>query len=383
MPYRAGMRTHVVILGAGFGGMELATRLSETLVDDVHVTLIDRSDSFVFGFSKFEIMLGRQNVEEVRLPYSDYLKPEVEFRREVVTKIDPLERVVETDGGTYQADILVVGLGAEYDNEATPGFADDGYEFYSVPGAERLSDLLPDFTAGSVVIAILGPTFKCPPAPFEGAFLLHDFFSARGVRSAIDMTVINPLGPPVPVAKHVSEPILAAMAERDIEFIQDDAVTRLDTEAKTVDLASGRRVPYDLFLGVPVHRVPDVVEASGLAVDGWIPVDQKNLTTRFPNVYAIGDVTSAPVPKAGVMAENAAQVVADDIVSRIRGGDGAAPFEGAGPCYIEFGAGVVAKVDINFLGGPSPSAVFHQPTTALAAEKEAFAAERRRRWFGR
>jgi len=377
------MSKHVVILGAGFGGLELSTRLSETLADELHVTLIDRSDSFVFGFSKFEVMLGHQTTEDVRLPYSDFVHDGVEFRRETVTSIDPNERRVITDGGTYDADILVVALGAEYDHATTPGFVEDGHEFYSIPGVERLREVLPSFDAGSVVIAILGPTFKCPPAPFEGAFLLHDLFTRRDVRSAIRLTVINPLGPPVPISKEVSESVLRGMAERDIEFIPGHKVLGLDTGAKAVELEGRANVPYDLFLGIPVHRVPEVVESSGLAVDGWIPVDQRNLATRFPNVYAIGDITSAPLAKAGVFAEDAAGVVAEEIAARLRAEGDVDPFEGAGICYIEFGGGRVAKVDANFLGGPSPRAVFHDASETHAREKQEFAASRRRRWFGR
>jgi len=58
---------HVLILGAGFGGLELATRLSETSANEVRVTLIDRNDSFYFGFSKLEVMLGRQSADDIRL----------------------------------------------------------------------------------------------------------------------------------------------------------------------------------------------------------------------------------------------------------------------------------------------------------------------------
>src|ERR671916_2751226 len=116
------MKKHVVILGAGFGGLELATRLSETMSDAVRVTLLDRNDSFYFGYSKLDVMLGRQSADEVRLPYGDIAKDGVEFRQETVTGIDPDTRRVTTDGGSYDADFLVVALGAAYDMAATPGF---------------------------------------------------------------------------------------------------------------------------------------------------------------------------------------------------------------------------------------------------------------------
>ncbi len=78
------MKKHVLILGAGFGGLELAAQLSETLADAVRVTLIDRNDAFYFGFSKLEVMLGRQSAQEVKLHYREIAKEGVEFHQETV-----------------------------------------------------------------------------------------------------------------------------------------------------------------------------------------------------------------------------------------------------------------------------------------------------------
>ena len=135
------------------------------------------------------------------------------------------------------------------------------------------------------------------------------------------------------------------------------------------------------FLGVPVHRVPAVVEASGLTVDGWIPVEKTNLATRFPGVYAIGDVTSAPVPKAGVFAESAGRAVAEHLIAEIRGGGAPKPFDGSGSCYVEFGDHRVGRVDADFLTGPTVVAPFEQPSIELAREKDDFVTIRRQRWF--
>src|SRR3954447_22498874 len=135
--------SRVLILGAGFGGLELATTLSEALGDDANVTLIDRGDSFVFGYSKLDVMFGRKTLDAVRLPYRAIAKPGVRFLQETVTSIEPEPRRVTTDGGTHEADVLVVALGADYDVDATPGLAGEN-EFYSVAGAERLAGILPD-----------------------------------------------------------------------------------------------------------------------------------------------------------------------------------------------------------------------------------------------
>jgi sulfide:quinone oxidoreductase len=376
------VRKQVVILGAGFGGLELASRLSESLAHEVRVTVIDQNSSFAFGFSKLDILFGRRRTEDVLLPYREISKERVEFRQERVTSIDPEARRVITDHGSYYADILVVALGAAYDPAATPGFVAGGLEYYSIAGAERLRDTLPGFDAGTILIAILGQPFKCPPAPFEGALLLHDHFVERGVRADVEIRVIGPMATPVPVTAEVSQSILDALNEREIEYVARNRVTELDPEHKKARLESGDSVSYDLFVGIPIHRVPEVVERSGLAVDGWVPVDQATLATRFPNVYAVGDVVGIPMAKAGVFAENAAAVVADNIIAQLRGDAPRRRYQGEGSCYIEFGRGRVGKVEANFLGGPTPTARLVAPTRELAEEKKAFASSRRARWFG-
>ncbi len=373
---------HVVILGAGFGGLELASRLSDSLADEVRVTLIDQNDAFTFGFSKLDILFGRADATAVRVPYREIAKPGVDFRQERITAIDPAARHVTTDQGSYDADILVVALGAEYDMAATPGLAEGGLEYYSIAGAERMRDALPGFTGGTILIGILGQPFKCPPAPFEGAFLLHDQLVERGIRDGTEIRIIAPMAAPVPITPEVSRQFLDALRERGIEYLAKNRVVELDPSSKEAVLESGERLPYDLFVGIPVHRVPAVVKESGLAPDGWVAVDRDNLMTAFEDVYAVGDVVGIPMAKAGVFAENAAGVVADDIQARLRGETLERRYEGEGNCYIEFGGGRVAKVEANFLGGPSPIAQLVGPSEALAADKKSFAPIRRARWFG-
>ena len=372
----------VLILGAGFGGLELATRLSEEVADEVEVTLIDQSDWFMFGYSKLDVMFGRQSSDAARLYYRDIAKPSVDFRRETVRSIDPVTKRVTTDGGTYDTDILVVALGADVVPELTPGLVEGGNEFYTVEGAERLRDVIPKFDSGDAIVSVLGPFYKCPAAPYEAAMLLHDALVQRGARDATTIKVLTPMGMPIPISQEASAVIMGGMEARGIEFWPSTVVTALDPTTNLATLTDGRTINYDLFLGVPVHRAPAVVEASGLTVDGWIAVDPATFVTQFAGVYAVGDVTSAPVPRVGVIAEGEAGTVADVLIHQLRGGDAPAPYPGVATCYIEFGGAEVAKFDVNFLSGPAPFGVFQEPSLELAASKKEFGATRRRRWFG-
>lgn len=373
----------MLVLGAGFGGLELSTRLSEELGADVDVTLIDRADAFVFGFSKLDVMFGTRTPESVRLRYEDITTPHVRFRQETITAIYPKARRVVTDLDRYDADVLVVALGADYDIAATPGLADAGNEFYTVEGAEILRDLIPSLQTGTAIVGVCGAPFKCPPAPSEAALLLDEHLRGRGVRDDVRIQVVMPFGVPIPPSPDTSAAILAAFAERGIEFLPDHVVASLDAATNEAVLDDGTRLPYDLFLGIPVHRAPVVVEASDMTEGGWIAVDPGTLATRFPDVYAVGDVTSVGTPKAGMFAEGAARVVADQLIARIRGAVEPPGYDGKGACYIEFGGDEVARVDVDFFSTPGhPTGTFVAPSTATAAEKAAFASTRRARWFG-
>lgn len=376
------MSERIVVLGAGFGGLELCTTLSEALGDEAEVTLIDRNDGFVFGFSKLDVMFARTTPDAVRLAYRDIAKPGVRVLRETVTAIDPETRRVSTDAGVHEADTLVIALGADYDMDATPGLAEGGNEFYSVAGAERLAQIIPTFSQGHVVIGVCGAPFKCPPAPSECALLLHDELTARGVRDACQISFVIPLGTPVPPSPETSAALEKEFTERDITLIAGRRVTALDPGRSVAMLDDGAEVPFDLFLGVPKHRAPDVVIDSGITEDGYVPVDSATLQTRYPGVYAVGDVATAGVPKAGVFAEGAARVVAQTLIARLQGGEPPGPHLGRGTCYIEFGRGRVGSVDIDFLSGPSRTGTFNAPSAALVAEKEHFGSSRRKRWFG-
>ena len=379
------MTTTVLVLGAGFGGLELSTRLSEELGDQVEVTLIDRAEAFVFGFSKLDVMFGKRTPEAVRLPYrGDHDPARSGSCRRPITSIDPAARRVTTDRDTYEADVLVVALGADYDLAATPGLAEAGHEFYSVAGAEAVRELLPTFRSGTAIVGVCGAPFKCPPAPSETALLLDELPAReRGPRRCP-----NPGRDPVREAR----PAVAGDLRGN-----PGAVRRAWHRVRRRTAGSPRWTPPRArpFLTTAtacpstcswasrfIGRRPSW-SASGMTEGGWIPVDKHTLATRFPGVYAVGDVTSVGTPKAGVFAEGAARVVADQLIARIRGEIEPPGYDGTGACCMEFGDEQVARIDVDFFSTPGhPTGTFTPPSAEMAAEKAEFGASRRIRWFG-
>ena len=373
----------IVVLGAGFGGLELTTRLSEALGEEADVVLIDKGDGFVFGFSKLDVMFGKATAEHVHHRFADVVKPGVRFVQATITAIDPVAKRVETDAGAFEADVLVVALGADLHPDVTPGLVEGGHEFYTVAGAFGLREVLAAFEGGRVIVGVCSTPFKCPPAPSETALLMHDFLTLRGLREQSEVALVMPLPRPIPPSPAASDALLVAFEARGIEWHPERLVRELDPARKLAVFADGSEMPYDLFLGVPVHRAPAVVEASGMTVEGWIPVDRLTLETSYPDVYAVGDVTSVGTPKAGVFAEGQASVVADAIIARTEGSAEASTYDGTGICYLEFGDDTVARVEVTFLEGQAPFGEYEHPSLALAAAKGEFGTTRIQRWFGR
>jgi sulfide:quinone oxidoreductase len=373
----------IIVLGAGFGGLELSAILSSTFGRDADVILIDKAEGFVFGFSKLDVMFGRRLPSEVFHSYRGLEKPGVQFVQATVRSIDPRARRVDTDAGSFQADILVVALGADLEPSATPGLVESGYEFYTTDGAYGLRDVLAQFGGGRVIVGVTSTPFKCPPAPSETALLTHDFLTKRGLRADSTISLVMPLGTPIPPSPAASKALLSAFSERGISWHPDRLIERLDPDNKVAIFSDGSEMPYDLFLGVPRHKVPPVVEESGMTVNGWIPVNSLTLETEFPGVYAVGDVTSVGTPKAGVFSEGQASVVASQIIARLGGTSSPTTYNGQGTCYLEFGHGLVGRVNVTFLSGQAPEGDLDGPSELIASDKADFGSSRVRRWFDR
>ena len=241
--------------------------------------------------------------------------------------------------------------------------------------------IIPTFSEGHAIIGVCDAPFKCPPAPSECALLLHDELTARGVRDDCRISFVLPLPTAVPPSPETSAALAAEFADRDITLIAGRRISSIDPARSVAVLDDGIELPFDLFLGVPRHRAPDVVIESGMTEDGYVPVDSATLRTRFPGVYAVGDVATAGVPKAGVFAEGAARIVAQHLIAEFGDGEEPGPHLGRGSCYVEFGRGRVGRVDIDFLSGPTRTGTFNAPSAAMVAEKEQFGSSRRARWF--
>ncbi len=366
-----------LILGGGLGGLMAASHLRRLLPATDRVVVVERKPTFSLCMANLWVMTGeRGDPKEGERDLSVLPTKGIEWLQGEVEAIDPATRSVRTTAGTLLADHVILALGAERFPEAVPGFAESALNLYEASGALEIRRAIEAFDGGRIVVLVSRTPFSCPSAPYEAAFLIDSVLRRRGVRERTEIAVYTPEDQPMPVAGPTVGGALAGMLdERGIEYHREQIVMKIDPATRRI-LFELEETSFDLLIGVPAHRVPPAVRESGLAdASGWVPVDPTTLQTRFPGVFAIGDMTAIRLPngmflpKAGVFADAQARVVAENIAGEGAERGGAARFNGHGFCYVEVGEGMAAFGSGNFYGIPRPNIVLEPPSTRFQMEK--------------
>ncbi len=380
-------RPRILILGGGFGGLAAATTLQAAVGDRADLLLVDAAPTFMMGLRKLWVLDGRGTLAEGARERATLGGRGLSFRQGRVQSIDLSGRRVGVDGDDLPYDFLVVALGAEPRPDLIPGGVAGAYNLYVPDGAEAAGARLREVQTGRIVVVIAGLPYKCPPAPYEAAFLIDDLLRRTGRRDAVEIEVLSPQPTSLPVAGPAAcAQVEGTMGLRRIRFRPKTPVAAI--EPGRVVLASGENVEGDLILYVPPHRPPAVVKASGLTDGGeWIRPDRGTLATADERVFAVGDVTEMPIaggqmlPKAGVFAEKQGDVVGRNLAAAILDRPAEARFDGIGYCFIEVGEGQATMVDGKFYADPPDVAVL-EPAPRHLTSKVAFEQERLERWFG-
>lgn len=358
----------IVILGGGIGGIVTANELKKYLKNDHKITVIEKNAEHAFAPSFLWLMTGTRKKENITTNISDLLHKGIEIVNEEILKINIDAKIIETSGRLIDYDYLIVALGASMHPESLPGIPSGSHNYYTLKGAEKLYSELQHFTKGKVAIVIASLPYKCPAAPYEGALLISDFFEKKNIRNNIEISIYTPEPFPMPVGgSGLGEAVKQVLSSKKINLFTQHKIIEVESATKELLFEANAKYNYDMLITIPSHKAPSVIQHSKLAGEnGWIPVDRSTLLTKFPNVYAIGDVTSVSIPgkwkpdiplilpKAGIFAHLQAEIVAKRISKQINGEIPKAVFCGDGFCMLEAGEHSAGFAYGNFFGEPSP-----------------------------
>jgi sulfide:quinone oxidoreductase len=379
----------ILILGGGIGGVVTASLLRKKLASEHRIVLVEREANYVFSPSFPWLMTGTRKRKDISRPRTKLAEIGVEIIKGDIQCINAEQRIVQVNDQTLTGDYLIIALGAEMADETISGLTEAGHTFYTLEGAEQLNEARLKFNAGKIVVLISSVPFKCPAAPVEAALLLENDCRQRNIRDAVQIDIYTPEPGPMSLAGPENSRQLRAMVEaKGIGYHPEHAVIHVDAENRKIVFTNGSSADFDLLAYVPPHRAPKVVRDAGLIGEsGWITVDKYSMATKFPNVYAIGDVTGIklsvgkPLPKAGVIAHGQAEVVVNNLINEITGKGTPKQFDGHGTCFIETGDRKAGMGTGNFYAEPAPKMKLYNPGYLLHLGKVAYEKYWFLKWF--
>ena len=364
------MPARVVVLGGGVGGTLAANLLDKELGHDVHVTVVDPTGMHDYQPGYLYVALGEAKGHWLTREERSLLRPGVDLAIERAIRIHPDAGTVQLErGGELNYDYLVIATGARLVPEAIPGLSEGSFEFYSLAGAERLSQELARFAGGRIKIGVAGIPYKCPPAPVEFAFLVEEFLRDRGIRDRSEVELLSPLNRAFTI-ESASTLIAPIMEERGIGLTTFFNVEAVDPSAGVVESLEGEKQEYDLLVLVPPHKGQQVVIDSGLGdPGGWLPTDKHSLNVDGQErIFALGDATNLPISKSGSTAHFEAPVIASRIASLIRDTAPKDNYGGRVMCFLETGNGKATSLRFDYEHPPVPP----QPNRAWHVAKWLF-----------
>ena len=370
----------ILILGAGFGGLTTANLLQKNLsLSSVEhqISIVDSKDYFIMGLVNLWILSGIRTLEDSKVALSRLENKGISYLNGEVTAIDPVSRTVTIKGSStlrLEYDYLVIALGTEFALEQVRGFLENGgSNLYNAEQVPKLREKILSLKKGRIAICITSVPYKCPPAPYEASLLINDILVKNGTRDSIDIEIYTPTPIALPVAgTKVSQDVINLLDDSHVNF---HPLHKIKTVSDTKEIAfeNGNKVNYDLLIGIPPHKVPEVIRNSNLIKQGqnWINVDKFSLKTDYQNVFAIGDVNeikvneNVAIPKAGVFAEAQTKVVSQQIIDDIendRDKLSSSKFDGKGFCFMEVGDKKAGYIATDFYNEDGPVTLLEPPS---------------------
>lgn len=362
----------IVILGGGIGGIVAARELRKHLGTQHRIILVDKNAYHTFPPSYLWLVIGWRTPAAITKPYSALEKYGIEFIQTTVQKIFPEHRKVETEIGILEYDYLVLALGAELSSQNVPGVDNTVNSFYTFEQAVELSKSIPIFSGGTIAIVITSNNYKYPPAPYDAGFLLASFYAKRGLTN-VNINIYTPEKQPLefigPENSHTLEMLLKT---HGIELFTGHKLIAVESSTKTLTFANSIKTNYDLLITIPACSPPKLFTNSNLTSEsGWIEVNKYEMQTSIQNIYALGDNIRIELekgillPKAGIFANNQAEIIAYNIAHEIIGNTQRKAFSGYGFFFIETGNSRAVNIHGNFFTKQSQSLAMNEPNVTF------------------
>jgi len=357
----------ILVVGGGTGGTIVANNLARRLAREIRagkagITMLSASDQHMYQPGLLYVAFGQMMPDELYRDQAGLLESCIDFHVDPVEKFELDQNQVRTQSGkVHQYDILVIATGSRIVPEEIPGLVEGSETFYTEKGAVKMFKSLREFQGGKVAI-VVGVPHKCPIAPIEITFALHDYFKARGIRDKVHIKYHYPIGR-IHSIENVAKWAKPEFERMGIEYETLFNVSEVDVENKIVKSEEGTETKYDLLISIPAHRGMEVIEKDKLGAGGWIPTDRHQLTMEgHHNVYVVGDTTNLPVSKTGSAAHFEAEVISENIASIVKIGTPVREYDGKVYCFIETGHDSATYAMFNYKNPPDlkpPSQSMH------------------------
>lgn len=351
----------LLILGGGTAGTMIANRMKRQLDGSWQITVVDPTPVHLYQPGLLFLPFGARDEDRMIRPRAQTLRRGVRWLHRSVQGIEVERRLVwlgPRESEPY--DLLVIASGAEIRPSETEGLAEDHwhrtiFDFYTLPGAQKLREALARFDGGRLVVNVVEMPIKCPVAPLEFLFLADAYFSQRGIRDRVELVFATPLEGAFtrPVASSVLGDLLR---EKAIEVVGEFSTGEVDGDAGVLRSYDEREVPFDLLVSVPLHGGAPFIEASGLGDElGFVPTETHTLRAKgHDDIFALGDATDLPASKAGSVAHFQAEVLERNLLRAVAGKPLLDSFDGHANCFVESGFGKALLIDFNYDVEPLP-----------------------------
>ena len=372
-------KAKVLILGCGLAGSTVAVRLAGKVRKRASIRVIEPKQNFQLPASFQWVMMGWRRPSEVQRSLRPLARKGIDIVNDSVEKVSIQKKIVKTKTGEYSYDHLIIATGADYATSLIPGFEEYADHTYDLEHATKFRDHVQKFKGGRLIVAISRVPFKCPPAPYEVALLLEQHFRSTGRKSTVQ--IFTPEPQPLPAAGPViGRQMLKLLENRGVSYNPKTVLKRVEKSRIVFDNGEAE---YDLLYVVPPHTCPKPIVEAGLTdSSGWVPINPQTLTTKYENVYGLGDVTSVEtahghvpfLPKAGVFAIGQAEILADNLAAKITGENRTSTWNGNGHCFLATGGEEAAFLQGSFLSNP-PRLEFHTPSEKWYQDRLTFEKE--------